>query len=59
MAIKMRLVRDYAGPGPEQASLTKEEKASLKEVKEKYYKNNWSKVVLKFLRFANPNIANA
>ena len=39
--------------------LNKAEQAKIEELQEEYYKENWSKVLLKFLRYAQPCIANA
>lgn len=39
--------------------MNKAEFKKLEEFKEDYYKQNWSKLILKHLRYQNPNIANA
>ena len=46
-------------PGPDALALNKKEEAMIEEIKKKYYQDNWSTVIMNFLRFANPNIANA
>ena len=45
--------------GPEQAPLNKAELEKIEEIQEEYYQENWSKVLVKFLRYAQPSIANA
>ena len=56
-AIKEGAVRPSCGTGPDSLPLEPEEEAKLKEMSDAYYRENWSKIILKFLRFANPHVA--
>ena len=51
MGIERGLVRQCCAPGPEQASLIKGEINKLEEIKEEYYRENWSKMILKYMRY--------
>ena len=50
-------MRPSCGTGPDSLPLEPEEEAKLKAMSDAYYRENWSKIILKFLRFANPHVA--
>lgn len=39
--------------------MTKEEEKIVEEITSGYYKENWDKIIMKFIKFANPHIANS
>jgi len=59
MAVEQDLIREECLPGPNHKNLTPEEKKVIEEVTNKYYAENWHRLILKHIRFTNPNIANA
>ena len=59
MAIGDGIVSRACAAGPDQKPLNPGEVQKLADFTREYYKDNWSSTILKFLKFSNPNIANA
>ena len=59
MTVEQDLIREECLPGPNHKNPTPEEKKAIEEVTKKYYAENWHRLILKHIRFTNPNIANA
>lgn len=60
LAIEQGLVRPNCAEGhPNKIPMNLVEKAKVEEVALEHYRANWSKLILKYLLFQNPNIANA
>lgn len=50
-------MRERCAPGPESVPLEPNEAEIVKQMTQTYYRENWSKFILRYLRYANPNIA--
>ena len=59
MACDSGLIRQACRPGPDAKALRPDELRIVGKEKTKYYQSNWQSLLVKFARFANPNIANA
>lgn len=39
--------------------MTKEEERIVEEITSGYYKENWDRIIMKFIKFSNPHVANS
>ena len=59
MGIKAGLVRYDCTPGPQAIPPNTVELSKVEGLKKTYYERNWQAVLLKLIRFKNPNFAEA